>query len=101
MANHRPTEIQRLGSFVATTGRTRGYQWAGIAATPMGRSQWPFAEKLEDHCRPEHRAKTHAGHHNSRDGNTSTWTTPTGHTYTTTDQPFPVEPWPTEENGTT
>ena len=54
------------------------------------------AENLQNHCRPEHRAKTHAGHQNSREGNTTTWTTPTGHTYTTTDQPFPVEQWPTE-----
>src|SRR6478609_5298756 len=55
------------------------------------------AENLQNHCRPEHRAKTHAGHHNSREGNTTTWTTPTGHTYITTDQPFPIEQWPTEE----
>jgi len=55
------------------------------------------AENLQNHCRPEHRAKTHAGHKNSREGNTTTWTTPTGHTYRTTDQPFPVEQWPTEE----
>jgi hypothetical protein len=55
------------------------------------------AENLQNHCRPEHRAKTHAGHHTSRKGNTTTWTTPTGHTYTTTDQPFPVEQWPTED----
>ena len=55
------------------------------------------AKNLQNHCRPEHRAKTHAGHHTSRKGNTTTWTTPTGHTYTTTDQPFPVEQWPTEE----
>src|SRR6476646_8068425 len=55
------------------------------------------AENLQNHCRPEHRAKTHAGHHTSRKGNTTTWTTPTGHTYTTNDQPFPVEQWPTEE----
>jgi len=58
------------------------------------------AENLQNHCRPEHRAKTHAGHHNSREGNTSTWTTPTGQTYITTDQPFPVEQWPTEDRTT-
>jgi hypothetical protein len=55
------------------------------------------ADNLQNHCRPEHRAKTHAGHKNSREGNTTTWTTPTGHTYITTDQPFPIEQWPTEE----
>ena len=56
------------------------------------------AANLNNDCRPEHRAKTHAGHHTSRDGNTTTWTTPTGHTYRTTDQPFPVEQWPTEKS---
>jgi len=55
------------------------------------------AVNLNNNCRPEHRAKTHAGHHTSRDGNTTTWTTPTGHTYRTTDQPFPVEQWSTQE----
>ena len=54
------------------------------------------AGNLNDDCRPEHRAKTHAGHSTSRQGNTSSWTTPTGHTYTATDQPFPVESWPIE-----
>ena len=38
--------------------------------------------------------KTHAGHRTTRDGDVTEWTTPTGHTYTTHDQPFPVDPRP-------
>ena len=45
-------------------------------------------------------AKTHAGHRTTRTRtatgtpHTTEWTTPTGHTYTTPDDPFPVENWP-------
>ena len=46
-------------------------------------------------CRPDHRAKTHAGHRSVRSGpHTTKWTTPTGHTYVTDDEPLPVEAWP-------
>ena len=57
------------------------------------------AENLDDKCRNDHRAKTHGGHHTARTGpHTTTWTTPTGHTYTHTDMPFPVETWPTDDD---
>ena len=50
---------------------------------------------LGANCRHEHRGKTHGGHGNARTGpRETTWTTPTGHTYTTTDDPLPVENWP-------
>ena len=53
------------------------------------------SENLNDKCRHDHRAKTHAGHKSTRTGpHTTEWTTPTGHTYTTTDMPFPIEKWP-------
>jgi len=46
-------------------------------------------------CRPDHRAKTHAGHRSVRSGpHTTKWTTPTGHTYVTDDEPLPVEACP-------
>ncbi len=46
-------------------------------------------------CRSDHRAKTHAGHVTTRRGpHTTVWTTPTGHTYTTHDDPLPAENWP-------
>ena len=57
------------------------------------------AENLNDKCRHEHRAKTHAGHQTTRTGPHRTeWTTPTGHKYPTTDMPFPTEQWPTDED---
>ncbi len=57
------------------------------------------AENLDDKCRNDHRAKTHGGHHTARTGpHTTKWTTPTGHTYTHTDMPFPVETWPTDDD---
>ncbi len=53
------------------------------------------ADNLGCKCRTDHRAKTHADHHTTRAGpHTTQWTTPTGHTYTTHDDPFPVENWP-------
>ena len=57
------------------------------------------ASNLNDKCRHEHRAKTHAGHQTARTGpHTTEWTTPTGHTYPTTDTPFPTEQWPTDND---
>jgi len=53
------------------------------------------ASNLNDKCRHDHRAKTHAGHRSSRTGeHASSWTTPTGHRYLTADPPLPVEAWP-------
>jgi hypothetical protein len=55
------------------------------------------ASNLNDNCRHEHRAKTHAGHQSARTSpHTTEWTTPTGHKYTSTDTPFPTEQWPTD-----
>ena len=57
------------------------------------------ASNLNDNCRHEHRAKTHAGHQSARTSpHTTEWTTPTGHKYTSTDQPFPVEEWPRDDD---
>ena len=61
------------------------------------------ADNVEPKCRTDHRAKTHAGHRTARTQtptgtpHTTQWTTPTGHTYTTPDDPFPVENWPPGE----
>ena len=53
------------------------------------------AINLKARCRKHHRAKTHAGHRTERTGpHTTTWTTPTGHTYTSHDDPLPVEEFP-------
>ncbi|MET3804658.1 hypothetical protein ABIB25_001653 [Nakamurella sp. UYEF19] len=53
------------------------------------------AHNLDNKCRGDHRAKTHAGHHSTRTTpHTNQWTTPTGHTYTTPDPPLPAENWP-------
>jgi len=53
------------------------------------------ASNLKARCRKDHRAKTHAGHLTERTGpHTTTWTTPSGHTYTTQDDPLPVEELP-------
>ncbi len=53
------------------------------------------ADNLACKCRTDHRAKTHADHHSTRTGpHTNQWRTPTGHTYTTHDDPLPVENWP-------
>lgn len=51
---------------------------------------------LDPECRRQHRAKTHAGFKTSRAGPTVSVTTPTGHTYTRTDDPLPVEDWATD-----
>jgi len=52
------------------------------------------ASNLNDKCRHDHRAKTHAGHMSARTGeHASSWTTPTGHRYLTADPPLPVEAW--------
>ncbi len=57
------------------------------------------AGNLNDNCRHEHRAKTHAGHQSARTGpHTTEWVTPTGHKYTSTDQPFSVEEWPRDDD---
>lgn len=57
------------------------------------------AANIDPKCRCDHRAKTHAGHRTSRDDRhrTTTWTTPTGHVYTTHDDPLPVENWRRED----
>ncbi len=53
------------------------------------------AGNLDDKCRPDHRAKTHAGHRTRRTGpHTGEWITPTGHRYPTHDDPLPVEDFP-------
>ena len=53
------------------------------------------AINLKARCRNHHRAKTHAGHQTERSGpHTTTWTTPTGHRYQSTDDPLPVEEFP-------
>ena len=53
------------------------------------------AANLSAECRHEHRAKTHGGHRCERAGpHTTVWTTPTGHVYTSDDEPLPVENWP-------
>ncbi len=58
------------------------------------------AVNLKTTCRPDHRAKTYAGHRSARTGpHTSEWTTPTGHRYVTQDQPFLVEDWPDPDPG--
>jgi len=52
------------------------------------------AINLNDDCRPEHRAKTFAGHVTARNGpHRTSWTTPTGHTYFKEDPTLPVEEW--------
>jgi len=52
------------------------------------------AKNLNDDCRPEHRAKTFAGHVTARTGpHRTSWTTPTGHTYLKDDPALPVEEW--------
>ena len=54
------------------------------------------AINLNNACKPEHRAKTFAGHVTARTGpHTTTWTTPTGHTYLSEDPALPVEEWTT------
>ena len=50
------------------------------------------AANLDEKCRSDHRAETHAGHRSGRTGpHSGSWTTPTGHTYHSTDDPLPVE----------
>ncbi|WP_395725524.1 DUF222 domain-containing protein [Nakamurella sp.] len=59
---------------------------------------WPdgltAAGNLDATCRHHHRAKTHGGFGVTKAGDGTTWTTPTGHRYSATTDPFPVEPWP-------
>jgi len=51
-------------------------------------------KNLNNDCRPEHRAKTFAGHVTARPTpHRTSWTTPTGHTYTKDDPALPVEEW--------
>lgn len=53
------------------------------------------AANLDDKCRSDHRAKTHAGHRTRRTGpHTGEWITPSGHSYETRDDPLPVEGFP-------
>jgi hypothetical protein len=53
------------------------------------------AVNLDSDCRHDHRAKTHGGHQTARiDAHTTVWTTPTGHSYPATDEPFLTEEWP-------
>ncbi|HYN74148.1 MAG TPA: DUF222 domain-containing protein, partial [Nakamurella sp.] len=55
------------------------------------------ASNLKARCRKDHRAKTHAGHQTERTGpHTTTWTTPSGHTHTSHDDPLPVEEFPAD-----
>lgn len=54
------------------------------------------AGNLDEKCRSDHRAKTHAGHRSGRTGpHSGSWTTPTGHTYVSDVLPleeFPADP---------
>jgi hypothetical protein len=53
------------------------------------------AGNLDEECRPDHRAKTHAEHRSRRTGpHSGEWITPTGHRYETHDDPLPVERFP-------
>jgi len=53
------------------------------------------AGNLDEKCRSDHRAKTHAGHRTRRTGpHAGEWITPTGHAYETRDDPLPVEGFP-------
>jgi hypothetical protein len=53
------------------------------------------AGNLDEKCRGDHRAKTHAGHRTRRTGpHACEWITPTGHAYETRDEPLPVEGLP-------
>ena len=53
------------------------------------------AGNLDEKCRPDHRAKTHAGHRTRRTGpHSGEWITPTGHRYETHDDPLPFERFP-------
>lgn len=45
-------------------------------------------------CRSDHRAKTHGGFGITKTPDGTTWTTPTGHEYSATTDPLPVEEWP-------
>ncbi len=63
-----------------------------LTPVPLGPTT---AGNLVAECRHEHRAKTHGGHRVARTGpHTTTWTTPTGHTYSNNDEPLAVEQWP-------
>ncbi len=68
-----------------------------IVPVPRGSTS---ADNLEPKCRTDHRAKTHAGHHTTRTPTATQWTTPTGHTYTTPDDPLPAENWPQADDHT-
>jgi hypothetical protein len=61
----------------------------------------PTAGKnLNNDCRPEHRAKTFAGHGTARPApHRTSWTTPTGHTYVKDDPVLPVEEWISNRHG--
>jgi len=62
---------------------------------PVPKGPTTTAINLKARCRNHHRSKTHAGHQTERTGpHTTTWTTPTGHTYVSHDDPLPVEEFP-------
>jgi hypothetical protein len=92
---------RKLGLAVAFRDGTCGHPGCHRPATacdldhlvpaPLGPTS---AANLGPKCRNDHRCKTHAGHSTTRNGDLTAWTTPTGHTYATHDQPFPVDPWP-------
>jgi hypothetical protein len=58
---------------------------------------WPegptAAGNLDATCRHNHRAKTHGGFRVTKTGDGTTWTTPTGHQYSASSDPLPVEEW--------
>jgi hypothetical protein len=92
---------RKLGLAVAFRDGTCGHPGCHRPATacdldhlvpaPLGPTS---AANLGPKCRNDHRCKTHAGHSTTRNGDLTAWTTPTGHTYATHDQPFPVDEWP-------
>lgn len=59
---------------------------------------WPegptAATNLGARCRNDHRAKTHGGFAVTMTADATIWTTPTGHRYRATTDPFPVQDWP-------
>ena len=92
---------RKLGLAVAFRDGTCGHPGCHRPATgcdldhltpaPLGPTS---AANIGPKCRNDHRCKTHAGHRTTRQDDVTEWTTPTGHTYTTHDQPFPVDQWP-------
>ena len=85
---------RKLGLAVAFRDGTCGHPGCHRPATgcdldhltpaPLGPTS---AANIGPKCRNDHRCKTHAGHRTTRHDDVTEWTTPTGHTYPTRDQP--------------